>query len=260
MRAVRRTQKMYVNGKWVRSESGRVVESGEVWACNASRKDARDAVSAAVSAKDSWGSTRALLRGMILYRLGESLAVRSEIEGFEACAKRSVWWAGWAEKLQMVSGSVNPVSGYLCASSIEPSGVCVALVDGDTAAEVSWRIIDAIGAALCGGNTMCVAVPCRWADVAQTISEVVAVSDIPAGVVGILTTDDAECVKTFAGHGEVTNLQGAMCESFSVTASELLELGDEHLQRFSVQTYAEDSPSLALWMCEHKTVWHPVHI
>ena len=251
---------MYVNGKWVRSESGRVVESGDVWACNASRKDARDAVTAAVGAAASWGGTRALLRGMILYRLGESLAVRSEIEGFEACAKRSVWWAGWAEKLQMVSGSVNPVSGYLCASSIEPSGVCVALVDGDTAAEVSWRIIDAIGAALSGGNTMCVVVPCRWADVAQTISEVVAVSDIPAGVVGILTTDDAECVKTFAGHGEVTNFVGVACESFGVEAAVLLELGSDHLQHFSVQTHAEDSPALALWMCEQKTVWHPVHI
>jgi hypothetical protein len=251
---------MYVNGKWVRSESGRVKEAGEIWACNASRKDARDAVSAAVAANSAWGSTRALLRGMILYRLGESLAVRSEIDGFEACAKRSVWWAGWSEKLQMVSGSVNPVSGYLCASSIEASGVSVALIDGVTASEVAWRVIDAVGAALCGGNTMCVVVPCRWADVAQTISEVIAVSDIPAGVVGILTTDDAECVRTFAGHGEVTNLHGAFSESFGVSAAELLELGSEHLQRFSVQEHPVDSPALALWMCEQKTVWHPVHI
>jgi acyl-CoA reductase-like NAD-dependent aldehyde dehydrogenase len=251
---------MYVNGKWVRSESGRVVQSGDIWACNASRKDARDAVSAAVAATSSWGSTRAILRGMILYRLGESLAFRSEIDGHEAIAKRAVWWAGWSEKLQMVSGSVNPVSGYLSATSIEPNGVCVALVDGETASEVAWRVIDVIGAALCGGNTMCVVVPCRWADVAQTISEVIAVSDIPAGVVGILTTDDAECVRTFASHGEVTTLHGAMCQSFGVSAQELLELGEDHLQRFSAQQHPNDSVSFALWMCDHKTVWHPVHV
>jgi hypothetical protein len=171
-----------------------------------------------------------------------------------------VWWAGWSEKLTMVAGSVNPVSGYLCATNIEPNGVCVALVDGETASDVAWRVIDVIGAALCGGNTMCVVVPCRWADVAQTISEVIAVSDIPAGVVGILTTDDPECVRTFASHGEVTVMHGAMCESFGVSAQELLELGEDHLQRFSALQHPSDSASFALWMCDYKTVWHPVHV
>ena len=172
----RRTAKMYSKGSFIRSESGRVLQSGDVWGCNASRKDVRDAVSAALQAQPAWASSKALLRGMVLYRLGESLSRRSDIPGFREAAARAVWWAGWAEKLQLISSSVNPVPGHLVVSSIEPVGVVglpVAHTTGpvlDPASSPALLVeeaIDALASALAAGCAAVVVLPTSLADIAS---------------------------------------------------------------------------------------------
>lgn len=224
---VAKTYKLYVGGKFPRSESGRTYPArdagGNVMAnaVLASRKDARDAVSAARKALPGWSGATPYNRGQVIYRIAEMLEGRSgqfadlaaagsatghdpaRIE-VEAAVDRLVHYAGWTDKLAAVFGSANPVSApYFCYSAPEPSGVIGILAPANAPL---LGLVSVIAPVIAGGNT-CVVVaapddPC----VAITLAEVLATADVPAGVVNILTGDTAEIAPHLAAHADVNGL------------------------------------------------------
>ena len=203
---VKKTYKLYINGAFPRSESGRVYEvltSKGVSVANpslASRKDLRDAVVAARAAQSGWAKATAYNRGQILYRIAEMLEGRTDQLATEislatgvtskkahdevlAAIDRWVWMAGWSDKLSAAFGATNPVSGpYYNFTIPEPQGVIAV-----APAESFLAFIDAIAPAIVSGNTVVALVPGSAAIAAMTFAEVLATSDLPAGVINILT-------------------------------------------------------------------------
>ena len=273
---VKKTYKLYINGAFPRSESGRVFEvtakNGDFVAnpALASRKDLRDAVTAARAAQSGWAKATAYNRGQILYRIAEMLEGRSEQFESEialtthttpAKAKvlvsdaidRWVWYAGWSDKLQAISGATNPVSGPFFNFSIsEPQGV-VAIASPDSFIE----FIDAIAAAVVSGNTSVVLVPGALAVPAMTFAEVLATSDLPAGVINILTGSLDELAPWAASHMDI--------DGFDITGIQkkkhgaLKEAGAENLKR--IHSFGSGkTPTRILAVMESKTVWHSVGV
>jgi len=273
---VKKTYKIFINGAFARSESGRVFEvsakNGDFIAnpALASRKDLRDAVSAARAAQSGWSKATAYNRGQILYRIAEMLegraeqfeseiALTSQITALKAKAQvtdaidRWVWYAGWSDKLQAVSGATNPVSGPFFNFSIsEPQGVIA------IASDVSFiDFIDAIAAAVVSGNTTVVLVPGSLAVPAMTFAEVLATSDLPAGVINILTGSLDELAPWAASHMDI--------DGFDISGinkkkhGELKVAGAENLKRIHAFSNGQ-SPSRILAFMESKTVWHSVGV
>ena len=273
---VKKTYKLFINGAFARSESGRVFEvsakNGDFIAnpALASRKDIRDAVSAARAAHSGWSKATAYNRGQILYRIAEMLegraeqfeseiALTSQITALKAKAQvtdaidRWVWYAGWSDKLQAVSGATNPVSGPFFNFSIsEPQGVIA------IASDVSFiDFIDAIAAAVVSGNTTVVLVPGSLAVPAMTFAEVLATSDLPAGVINILTGSLDELAPWAASHMDI--------DGFDISGinkkkqGELKVAGAENLKRIHAFSNGQ-SPSRILAFMESKTVWHSVGV
>jgi acyl-CoA reductase-like NAD-dependent aldehyde dehydrogenase len=273
---VKKTYKIFINGAFARSESGRVFEvsakNGDFIAnpALASRKDLRDAVSAARAAHSGWSKATAYNRGQILYRIAEMLegraeqfeseiALTSQITALKAKAQvtdaidRWVWYAGWSDKLQAVSGATNPVSGPFFNFSIsEPQGVIA------IASDVSFiDFIDAIAAAVVSGNTTVVLVPASLAVPAMTFAEVLATSDLPAGVINILTGSLDELAPWAASHMDI--------DGFDISGinkkkqGELKVAGAENLKRIHAFSNGQ-SPSRILAFMESKTVWHSVGV
>jgi len=273
---VKKTYKIFINGAFARSESGRVFEvsakNGDFIAnpALASRKDLRDAVSAARAAQSGWSKATAYNRGQILYRIAEMLegraeqfeseiALTSQITALKAKAQvtdaidRWVWYAGWSDKLQAVSGATNPVSGPFFNFSIsEPQGVIA------IASDVSFiDFIDAIAAAVVSGNTTVVLVPGSLAVPAMTFAEVLATSDLPAGVINILTGSLDELAPWAASHMDI--------DGFDISGinkkkhGELKVTGAENLKRIHAFSNGQ-SPSRILAFMESKTVWHSVGV
>jgi acyl-CoA reductase-like NAD-dependent aldehyde dehydrogenase len=273
---VKKTYKIFINGAFARSESGRVFEvsakNGDFIAnpALASRKDLRDAVSAARAAHSGWSKATAYNRGQILYRIAEMLegraeqfeseiALTSQITALKAKAQvtdaidRWVWYAGWSDKLQAVSGATNPVSGPFFNFSIsEPQGVIA------IASDVSFiDFIDAIAAAVVSGNTTVVLVPGSLAVPAMTFAEVLATSDLPAGVINILTGSLDELAPWAASHMDI--------DGFDISGinkkkhGELKVAGSENLKRIHAFSNGQ-SPSRILAFMESKTVWHSVGV
>ena len=273
---VKKTYKLFINGAFARSESGRVFEvsakNGDFIAnpALASRKDLRDAVSAARAAHSGWSKATAYNRGQILYRIAEMLegraeqfeseiALTSQITALKAKAQvtdaidRWVWYAGWSDKLQAVSGATNPVSGPFFNFSIsEPQGVIA------IASDVSFiDFIDAIAAAVVSGNTTVVLVPGSLAVPAMTFAEVLATSDLPAGVINILTGSLDELAPWAASHMDI--------DGFDISGinkkkhGELKVAGSENLKRIHAFSNGQ-SPSRILAFMESKTVWHSVGV
>jgi len=273
---VKKTYKLFLNGAFARSESGRVFEvsakNGDFIAnpALASRKDLRDAVTAARAAQSGWSKATAYNRGQILYRIAEMLegraeqfeseiALTSQITALKAKAQvtdaidRWVWYAGWSDKLQAVSGATNPVSGPFFNFSIsEPQGV-VAI-----ASDVSFiDFIDAIAAAVVSGNTTVVLVPGSLAVPAMTFAEVLATSDLPAGVINILTGSLDELAPWAASHMDI--------DGFDISGinkkkhGELKVAGAANLKRIHAFSNGQ-SPSRILAFMESKTVWHSVGV
>jgi len=219
---VKKTYKLFINGAFPRSESGRVFEvtakNGDFIAnpALASRKDLRDAVTAARAAQSGWSKATAYNRGQILYRIAEMLegradqfqseiALSSQVTSLKAKSQildaidRWVWYAGWSDKLQAVSGSTNPVSGPFFNFSIsEPQGV-VAIASPATFID----FIDSVAAAVVSGNTTVVLVPGSLAVPAMSFAEVLATSDLPAGVINILTGSLDELAPWAASHMDI---------------------------------------------------------
>ena len=273
---VKKTYKLFINGAFARSESGRVFEvtakNGDFIAnpALASRKDLRDAVTAARAAQSGWAKATAYNRGQILYRVAEMLegraeqfeseiALTSQITAAKAKAQvtdaidRWVWYAGWSDKLQAVSGATNPVSGPFFNFSIsEPQGVIA------IASDVSFiDFIDAIAAAVVSGNTTVVLAPGSLAVPAMTFAEVLATSDLPAGVINILTGSLDELAPWAASHMDI--------DGFDISGvnkkkhGELKVAGAENLKRIHAFSTGQ-SPSRILAFMESKTVWHSVGV
>jgi len=278
--AVPKTYKLYIGGKFPRSESGRVYEirsHGGAFLANAaqaSRKDARDAVVAARSALGGWAGATAYNRGQVLYRIAELLEGRRvqfideivQTEGVTTAAAsaqvdeaidRWVWYAGWADKYVQVAGNANPVSGpYFNISVPEPTGV-VAIIAPQSGGSL-LGLVSAVAPALVAGNTVVVIANETMPLSAVSLGEVLATSDVPGGVVNILTGSPAEMAPWLASHADVN-------------AIDLVGAGDldwVHLQIDAAETLTRvlqpetgpdaASPSLAriVAFTETKTIWH----
>jgi acyl-CoA reductase-like NAD-dependent aldehyde dehydrogenase len=281
---VRKTYKLYIGGAFPRSESGRSYQvtsaDGEFLAnaALASRKDARDAVTKARGAFSGWSGATAYLRGQILYRVAEMLEGRRAqfvaelraVEGSTAAAAaaqvdlaidRWVWYAGWTDKIGQVRSTANPVSGpYWNVSSPEPTGV-VALVAPERPALLG--LVSVLAPAIAAGNTAVLVAPESAALPAISLAEVLATSDLPGGVVNILTGRVAELGKPLADHRDVDALDLAGVGDAALAVS-LEQAAAENLKRVlrpsaaPADWTADPGISRLTAFLETKTVWHPV--
>lgn len=280
---VRKTYKLYIGGAFPRSESGRTYlvndHAGRLLAnaAKASRKDARDAVKAARSAFAGWSGRTAYNRGQVVYRIAEVLeSRRTQFEAeivaavgakpaearaeVDAAIDRLVWYAGWTDKIAQVDGAANPVAGpYFNLSSPEPTGV-VAVIAPDSPL---LGLVSVVAPLIAVGNT-CVVVASQAAPlVAITLAEVLATSDVPGGVVNVLTGDAAEIAPWLASHMDVNGLdltgvtKADLARDLEVAAADNLK----RVRRAGVEDLAA-SPALDRMtrFLEIKTVWHPMGI
>lgn len=280
---VLKTYKTYVGGEFPRSESGhyyKVYDSeGDLLAnaCRCSRKDVRDAVKAARSAFSGWSSRSAYNKGQILYRIAEMLETRrvqfeknlSRI-GFtaeeanadvNAAIDRLIYYAGWTDKYQQVFGSVNPVaSSHFNFSILEPTGV-VSILAPERSPLLG--LVSVIAPTIAGGNTCVVLASEEYPLPAIDFAEVLNSSDVPAGVVNILTGKRAELVEHFASHMDV-NAVFYTDKPTDEMAKQIDELAVGNLKRV-IATIVDDwydetseSPYFIVNLQETKTTWHPV--
>ncbi len=269
---VTRTAKLFINGAFPRSESGKSYlvsdAKGNFIAnvANATRKDARDAVVAAAAAQPKWAAASAYNRGQILYRIAEMLQGRSaqfEAELNAAGVKhaaaeiaqaidRIIWYCGWSDKLAMTTGSANPVAGpYFNFSIPEPTGV-IAIVIAEQPPLLS--LVNQICAAIVSGNTVVALAPQSSPLTAVSFAEVLATSDLPAGVVNLLTCDSDEIAIWLATHLEVDgiDISGVTEAEFK---TELEAAAAVNLKRV-LRDFKDGYASMKTWL-EIKTVWHP---
>ncbi|HAQ04318.1 MAG: aldehyde dehydrogenase family protein [Acidimicrobiales bacterium] len=273
---IAKTYKLFINGAFPRSESGRTFSvdnpEGELIAnvSQASRKDFREAVRAARSAQSPWASRTAYNRGQILYRVAEMLesrkiefvellkniglnskAAKSEVE---EAIHRWVWYAGWSDKYSQVLGSVNPVSGpYFNFTVPEPTGVVGIIAPAEPS---MMGLVSRLAPAIVSGNTVVVVSQGQSSLTSITIGEVLATSDVPEGVVNILTGDQSELLPWMIGHMDVNavDISGISPE----TDHTLLEEASLNVKRVVSRKVEEESLELISDFLEMKTIWHPV--
>ncbi|CAB5239468.1 unannotated protein [freshwater metagenome] len=275
---VKKTYKLYIGGAFPRSESGRTYEindsNGEFIAnpAQASRKDLRDAVLAARTSLPGWSGATAFNRGQILYRVAEMMESRSGQFIDEICALEGVtktvakkqieesidtwvWYSGWCDKISAIAGSTNPVSGpFYNFTTPESMGVI-----GVFAAQKPslLGLVQALAPVLAGGNTAVVVTSQKFPLPAISLSEVLATSDVPGGVVNILTGKTNELAPWMASHMDVDGLDISGL-SKDVETQTRIE-GTENLKR--IHRFPDgNSPQRILAFMEDKTVWHPVGI
>ena len=257
---IKKTYKLFVGGEFPRSESGRTYEAEGQNVARASRKDVRDAVKAARAAQPKWAGATAYNRGQVLYRLAEMVEARAD-EFARLCSGRAevertidrvVWYAGWADKIAQVLGSSNPVAGpYFNFTVPEPTGV-VAVIAPDVPPLLG--LVSRIVPALTGGNAV-VAVASETRPLAAIeLAEALATSDVPGGVVNILTGHRAELAPWLAAHMDVNaiDLCGANGDP------QLEELAAENVKRVVRGRADVQSPWEISRFLELKTVWHPI--
>ena len=272
---VKKTYKLFINGAFPRSESGRTYEiknaKGVFIAnpCLASRKDLKDAVVAARAAQSGWNKASAYNKGQILYRIAEMLEgrraqfvneiilvtgvtkVKAEKEVTDS-VDRLVWYAGWSDKLSSLSGALNPVAGpYYNFTVPESMGVIAAI-----APEVPslLGLIDAIAPIIVGGNTVVVLASTKAPLSAMSFAEVIATSDVPAGVINILTGKKDEIAPWMASHMDIDgfDISGLAAKSHGA----IRIAGAENLKR--IYSFKSADPGRILAFLENKTVWHPI--
>jgi acyl-CoA reductase-like NAD-dependent aldehyde dehydrogenase len=274
---VLKTYKLYIGGKFPRSESGRsyeVLSANGAFLANAakaSRKDARDAVVAARSAVSGWSGATGYNRGQVLYRIAELLEGRraqfveeiSATEGVSvAVASRQVdaaidvwvWYAGWADKYVQVAGNGNPVSGpYFNISTPEPTGVVAIVAPQDSSL---LGLVSVVAPALVSGNTVVVLSSERLPLSAISLSEVLATSDVPGGVINVLTGSAAEIAPWLASHADVNALD--LAGAGSLDWVELQIAAADTLKRVLPPEDGAVGPSVerVTFFTETKTVWH----
>ena len=283
--AVRKTYKLYLGGAFPRSESGRTYEvtdtkghflANAAWA---SRKDARDAVVAARGAFGRWSGATAYNRGQVLYRVaevmegraaqfaeevaaGEGLSSSKARAEVDAAIDRWVWYAGWTDKLAAVLGSTNPVAGpYFGFSVPEPTGVVAVLAPQRSSL---LGLVSVLAPVLAGGNTAVVVTAKERPLPAITLGEVLATSDVPGGVVNLLTGDAAEIGPWLAEHADVDAIDLAGAPAPLAMELERSAAGTvKRVLRASAQEpdWAAD-PGLSRLrpFLETKSVWHPIGV
>ncbi len=279
---VLKTYKIYIGGKFPRTESGRYFEAkntkGEVLAnmCLSSRKDFRDAVATARTAFADWGSRAAFNRGQILYRIAEMLEGRkaqfidellkqgsskvSAEKEVELSIDRLIYYAGWCDKFQQVFSTVNPVaSSHFNFSAPEPMGV-VSIIAPQSTSLIG--LVSVIAPAIAGGNT-CVLLGSYLKPLCGvTFAEVLNSSDVPGGVVNILTGNPAELAVYFADHMDVNAM--VYCENNKAVQQLIKDKSALNMKRvfiYADKNWAKDeeqSPYFIQNLQEIKTTWHPI--
>ena len=275
---VMKTYKLYINGAFPRGESGRVYEvkdsKGKFLAnpCQASRKDLREAVVAARGAQAGWVSATAYLRGQILYRVAEMMESRkSEFidvivasEGKSVSAATSevsaaidmwVWYAGWSDKISTIAGSTNQVSGPFYNFTIPEAIGVVTIFSSEKSPLLS--LVSAVGGVLTTGNTCVVVASEKSPLAAVALAEVLATSDIPNGVVNILTGKSAELVPWVGSHMDIDAVDVSGLSKKQ--ESEVRIAGADNLKRIHRFTEIR-SAQRVLAFVENKTVWHPIGV
>jgi len=258
---VRKTYKLFIGGAFPRSESGRTYLAEGQNVARASRKDARDAVKAARGAQPSWAAATPYNRGQVLYRLAEMMeartadlaAVCSSKKEVEAAIDRVVWYAGWADKLAQVIGASNPVAGpYFNFTFPEATGVVAILAPDEPAL---GGLVSRLAPAVVGGNAV-VAVASETRPLAAIeLAEAIATSDVPGGVVNILTGHRDELAPILAGHMDVNALDLTGADGQAV---ELERLAADNVKRVVHGSADDQSPWAIASFLELKTVWHPI--
>ncbi|MEY4314317.1 MAG: hypothetical protein RIS93_897 [Actinomycetota bacterium] len=275
---VNKTYKLFIGGAFPRSESGRVYEvkgANKKFIANpslASRKDLRDAVVAAKSAQPGWANATAFNRGQILYRIAEIMQGRSEqfideiceLEGvtskvakiqIEEAIDTWIWYSGWCDKLSSVTGSLNQVSGpFYNFTSPEALGVVAIFAENKPSL---LGVVRTLAPVITGGNSAVLIASENYPLSAITLSEVIATSDMPAGVVNILTGKSSELAPWVGAHMEIDGVDVA---GLSKKQEEELRLvGADNLKRVFRFSSINHLDRITYFM-EQKTVWHPIGI
>ena len=275
---VNKTYKLFIGGAFPRSESGRVYRikgANKKFIANpaqASRKDLRDAVVAAKSAVSGWANATAFNRGQILYRIAEIMQGRSEQFADEICLLEGVsnkvaklqvdeaidtwvWYSGWCDKLFSISGSQNQVSGpFYNFTTPEALGVVAVFAESKPSL---LGVVRTLAPVIAAGNSAVVIASESYPLSAITLGEVLATSDLPAGVVNILTGKSSELAPWVGSHMEIDGVDVA---GLSKKQEEELKLvGADNLKRIH-RFAAANNPERILSFMEHKTIWHPIGI
>ena len=282
--SVAKTYKIYIDGKFPRTESGRYFaledKKGVVIAniCRGSRKDFRNAVVAARKAQPGWAKASAYLRGQILYRIAEMLegrreqfvaelvqqgvAQRAAAREVDASIDRLIYFAGWADKYQQVFSAVNPVSSsHFNFSILEPTGVVSMLAPNDSGL---LGLVSNVAPTIVGGNTCVVLASEKLPLCAVSFAEVLHASDVPAGVVNILTGFRDELTGQFASHMDVNAI--VYCDGGRKVAESVQEAAADNIKRVIARTRTDWSkasaqhPYLIRDTQEVKTTWHPIGV
>jgi acyl-CoA reductase-like NAD-dependent aldehyde dehydrogenase len=273
---VNKTYKLFIGGAFPRSESGRVYEikgANKKFIANpalASRKDLRDAVVAAKAAHSGWANTTAFNRGQILYRVAEIMQGRSDQFIDEICALEGVttkvakvqveeaidtwvWYSGWCDKLSSVTGSLNQVSGpFYNFTTPEALGVVAIFAENKPSL---LGVVRTLAPVIASGNSAVLIASESYPLPAITLSEVLATSDLPGGVVNILTGKIAELAPWVGSHMEIDGVDVA---GLSKKQEEELKLvGADNLKRI-FRFSPTNHPERILSFMEQKTVWHPI--
>jgi acyl-CoA reductase-like NAD-dependent aldehyde dehydrogenase len=273
---VNKTYKLFIGGAFPRSESGRVYEikgANKKFIANpalASRKDLRDAVVAAKAAHSGWANATAFNRGQILYRVAEIMQGRSDQFIDEICALEGVttkvakvqveeaidtwvWYSGWCDKLSSVSGSLNQVSGsFYNFTTPEALGVVAIFAENKPSL---LGVVRTLAPVIASGNSAVLIASESYPLPAITLSEVLATSDVPAGVVNILTGKITELAPWVGSHMEIDGVDVA---GLSKKQEEELKLvGADNLKRI-FRFSPTNHPERILSFMEQKTVWHPI--
>lgn len=280
---VLKTYKIYIGGSFPRTESGRyypIIVNKKTVAnmCLSSVKDFRNAVVAARNAQGAWAHKTAYNRNQILYRIAEVLEGRKaqfveelELQGIsktkaqqevDLSIDRLIYYAGWCDKYTQLFSSVNPVSGSFFNFSVpEPTGVVAVFAPQQSSL---LGLVTQIASIIAGGNSCVVLAAEQLALCAVTFAEVIATSDVPGGVVNILTGNQTELLTQFASHKDVNAI--LYCGKDAETIAKIQDLAIENLKRVVIRedsNYFDDkheSPYLIFDFQETKTTWHPIEV
>ena len=281
---VLKTYKIFIGGKFPRTESGRYFHmkntKGDLLAnmCLSSRKDFRNAVVSARKAQESWANATTLNRGQILYRIAEMMEGRKSqfIEQLQSTGStlstakkevvisidRLIYYAGWSDKFQQIFSTVNPVaSNHFNFSTLEPTGVVSIIAPNETPL---LGMISLIAPTIVGGNTAVILASATNPLVAISLAEVINTSDVPAGVVNVLTGDREELLPQFASHKDVNSI--IYCGNKKEELKVVEEMATENLKRVSIyrrknwEEGESQSPYFIEKCQEIKTIWHPTEV